>query len=70
MTYRTLTIRLTNEERSRLEARAAEEGVSIDDLVGRFVRDYLARTEHHDRVSSAADRILDVHAGALDRLDG
>ncbi len=68
MMHRTLTIQLTDEEQHSLEALAAAEGVSIDDLVERVVREYLARTEHRSRVSAAANHILAVHTGALDQL--
>jgi plasmid stability protein len=63
-----MTLRLTDDEQLALKARAADEGVSMQDLARRAIRDYLARTEHRGRVSAAAELIMDVHADALDRL--
>lgn len=63
-----MTLRLTAEEQELLKERAAVEGVSMQDVARRAIRDYLARSEHRSRVSAAADLIVDVHADALDRL--
>ena len=63
-----MTLRLTDVEHDALKARAADEGVSMQDLARRAIRDYLERTEHRVRVASAADLIVQVHADALDRL--
>ncbi len=38
------------------------------DAARQAVRDYVARRAHEDRVGAAAERVLDVHAEALDRL--
>ena len=63
-----MTLRLTDSEQEALKARAASEGVSMQDLARRAIRDYLARGDHRARVSAAADHILDVHADAIERL--
>lgn len=63
-----MTLRLTDQEQAALKERAAAEGISMQDVARRAIRDYVARTEHRSRVSTAADRILDVHAVAIERL--
>lgn len=63
-----MTLRLSEDEHEALRARAADEGVSMQDAARRAVREYLARSAHRSRVSAAADLIVDVHADALDRL--
>lgn len=63
-----MTLRLSDQEQQALKASAAAEGISMQDVARRAIRDYLARTEHRTRVSVAADRIMDAHADALDRL--
>jgi plasmid stability protein len=63
-----MTLRLTDSEQEALKARAASEGVSMQDLARRAIREYLARGDHRSRVASAADHILDVHADAIERL--
>ena len=63
-----MTLRLTAEEQERLKDQAAVEGVSMQDVARRAIRDYVARSDHRSRVSVAADLIMDVHADALDRL--
>lgn len=63
-----MTLRLTAEEQAALKERAEAEGISMQEAARRAVRDYVARADHRRRVSAAADRILDVHADALDRL--
>lgn len=40
----------------------------MQDVVRRAIREYVARREHQHRVLDAADRILDIHADAIDRL--
>jgi hypothetical protein len=40
----------------------------MQDAARRAIRDYIARSEHRARVAAAADRIIDVHADALERL--
>lgn len=63
-----MTLRLTEEEQAALRARAAVEGISMQDAARRAIREYVSRRDHRDRVAVAADRILDVHADALERL--
>lgn len=63
-----MSLRLSDDEHSALRARAAAEGISMQDAARRAIREYVARSEHRSRVTAAADRILDVHADALDRL--
>jgi predicted transcriptional regulator len=63
-----MTLRLTDEEQDALKERAAAEGVSMQDVARRAIRDYVERSEHRDRVVSAANVILDVHAEAIERL--
>ena len=63
-----MTLRLSDDEQQALKARAAAEGISMQEAARRAVRDYIARSEHRARVATAADRILDAHAEAIDRL--
>ena len=63
-----MTLRLTDDEQSALREVAAAEGISMQDAARRAIRDYVARSEHRDRVSSAARRILDAHADAIEQL--
>jgi hypothetical protein len=63
-----MTLRLTDAEREALQARAAEEGISMQDAARRAVRAYVARGAHRARVDSAAARVTTAHAEALERL--
>lgn len=63
-----MTLRLTEDEQRVLRAQAEAEGASMQDVVRRAIRDYVARSEHRSRVDAAARRILDVHAEAIERL--
>lgn len=63
-----MTLRLTDEEQQALRERAAAEGMSMQDAARRAIREYVSRSDHRDRVSTAADLITGVHADALDRL--
>ena len=63
-----MTLRLTDDEQDQLRRRAQDEGVSMQEVARRAIREYTARTHHRDRVSGAARRVLDAHADALDRL--
>ena len=63
-----MTLRLTPDEQEALRARAAVEGVSMQELARRAVREYVGLADHQDRVVAAARRILDVHADAIERL--
>lgn len=63
-----MTLRLTEDEQAALRARAAADGVSMQDAARQAVRQYVARRAHEERVGLAADRVLDVHAEAIERL--
>lgn len=63
-----MTLRLTEDEHAALRARAAAEGISMQDAARRAVREYVARAQHRDRVAVAAERVTTAHADALDRL--
>ncbi len=63
-----MTLRLTDDEQDALRERAAAEGVSMQDLARRAVREYVGLADHRDRVVAAARKIMDVHADAIERL--
>jgi hypothetical protein len=63
-----MTLRLSAEEQASLRERAEAEGISMQEAARRAVRDYVARGRHRDRVSAAAERVLDAHGDALERL--
>jgi Mobilization protein NikA len=63
-----MTLRLTQEEQEALRSRAASEGVSMQELARRAVRDYVGLADHRDRVVASARKIMEVHADAIDRL--
>ena len=63
-----MTLRLTEEEQALLRERAEAEGISMQEAARRAVRDYVARGRHRDRVAVAADRVLEAHTEALERL--
>lgn len=63
-----MTLRLTEDEQDALRQLAAAEGISMQEAARRAVRDYVARSHHRDRVGEAADRVIEAHADALDRL--
>jgi len=63
-----MTLRLDKQEQEALRERAAAEGISMQDVARRAIRDYVARSEHRSKVSMATDLILDVHAEAIERL--
>jgi predicted transcriptional regulator len=63
-----MTLRLTDEEQLALQTRAEREGISMQEAARRAVRDYVARGQHRDRVSAAAERVLEVHGEAIERL--
>ena len=63
-----MTLRLTDDEKEALRARAAVEGISMQEAARRAVRDYVTRSAHRDRVDVAAERVLDAHADAIERL--
>ena len=63
-----MTLRLTDDEQERLRKRAADEGVSMQEVARRAVREYVGIEEHRDRVFASAKRVLEAHAEAIDRL--
>ncbi len=63
-----MTLRLTDDEQVALRERAAAEGISMQEAARRAVREYVARSEHRERVSAAAARVIAAHGDALDRL--
>jgi predicted transcriptional regulator len=63
-----MTLRLSDDEQAALRAQAEAEGISMQDAARRAVREYVVRRQHQLRVASAADRIMTVHADALERL--
>jgi hypothetical protein len=63
-----MTLRLTDDEQDQLRQRAADEGVSMQEVARRAIREYTTRGRHRDRVADAARRVIDAHGDALDRL--
>lgn len=63
-----MTLRLTDEEREQLRRRAEQEGVSMQDVARRAVREYIGLEDHRERVFASAQRVLEAHADAIDRL--
>ena len=63
-----MTLRLTDNEQAALRERAEAEGISMQEAARRAVREFVTRGQHRDRVRTAAARIMDQHADALQRL--
>ena len=63
-----MTLRLTADEQDELKKRAANDGVSMQEVARRAIREYVGLADHRDRVAASARRIMDVHADAIDRL--
>lgn len=63
-----MTLRLDDDQRDELRRRAAIEGISMQEAARRAIREYVERSDHHDRVVAAAQRIMAVHADAIDQL--
>ena len=63
-----MTLRLDDDEQQALREQAAAEGASMQDVARRATYSRIARRDHQHRVVAAADRILDVHADAIERL--
>jgi len=63
-----MTLRLSDEEQELLRRRAAEEGVSMQEVARRAVREYVGIEDHRDRVFASARRVLSAHADAIERL--
>ncbi len=63
-----MTLRLTDEEQAALRRRAELDGISMQEAARQAVREYVAQSDHRDRVGEVASRILVAHADALRRL--
>lgn len=63
-----MTLRLTDDEKAALRERAEAEGISMQDAARRAVRAYVAQGLHRERVSLAVQKVVAVHADALERL--
>ena len=63
-----MTLRLTDDEQRGLQERAEREGISMQEAARRAVREWVALGHHRDRVADAAQRVLTVHADAIERL--
>lgn len=63
-----MTLRLSEEEQELLRRRAAEEGLSMQEVARRAVREYIGLEDHRDRVYASAKRVLTAHAEAIERL--
>jgi hypothetical protein len=63
-----MTLRLTVSEQEALKACAEAEGISMQEAARRAVREFIARSDHRNRVTRAAHQIMDTHSDALRRL--
>lgn len=63
-----MTLRLTDEEHQALQARAQQEGISMQEAARCAVREYVSRAEHRERLDRAASNVLDRHGDAIERL--
>ena len=63
-----MTLRLTESEQEALRFRAEIEGVSMQEAARRAVREFVARSDHRDRVERSTQLIMDKHSDALRRL--
>jgi len=63
-----MTLRLTDDEKEALRARAEVEGISMQEAARRAVREYVAGADHRERVTLAAERVTRAHIEALSRL--
>jgi len=63
-----MTLRLTDEEQAALRQRAELEGISLQEAARRAVREFVERSDHSDRISKTAAKILQAHGEALHRL--
>lgn len=63
-----MTLRLTDDEQEALRRRATLDGTSMQEAARRAVREYVAKSEHRDRVAVATGLVMDRHAEALRRL--
>ncbi len=63
-----MTLRLTDAEQEALRTRAEADGISMQEAARRAVREFVARSDHRDRVTHAAELVIDKHSDALRRL--
>ena len=63
-----MTLRLTDDEKAALQARALAEGISMQEAARRAIREYVDLKAHRERVAEAAGKVMAAHADALDRL--
>jgi hypothetical protein len=63
-----MTLRLTEDEKAALQARALAEGISMQEAARRAIREYVDLQTHRERVAEAAGKVMAAHADALDRL--
>lgn len=63
-----MTLRLTDDEQDVLRRRAADEGVSMQELARRAIREYVGLADHHDRIVRSAEKVMHAHADAIERL--
>jgi hypothetical protein len=63
-----MTLRLNDDERDALRKRAAIDGVSMQEAARRAIREYIGQSEHRDRVVASAQRVMQAHRDAIDRL--
>jgi hypothetical protein len=63
-----MTLRLTEDEQAALRLRAEAEGISMQEAARRAVREFVARSDHRERITLAAERVTRAHVDALRRL--
>ena len=68
MTFMAMTLRLTDDESAALRARAEAEGVSMQDVARKAIRQYTEQAERRAEFNAAADRVLTKQAAVLERL--
>jgi hypothetical protein len=61
-------LRLTDDEEAALRERAQAEGISIEEALRRAVRAYVSRGTHREHVSETAERVIEAHDRAIERL--
>lgn len=65
-----MTLRLNEEEHEALRARAAAEGISMQEAARKAVREYLLRMAHDTRVGDASETVRAAQWAALSGIDG
>lgn len=68
MLFMAMTLRLSETEQRNLKDRAAADGVSMQEVARRAIREHLGLADHRDRVTETATKVMSAHADALDRL--